>query len=104
MAFRLSGISHWVMWEMATLFEHIGTVQDGIGTLAKRRSVVDRPDAVPLKVTRGEVRFENVTFSHRGEETPSLREASFSAIPGQCVGIIGSTGSGSAQCTVMSPS
>src|SRR5690606_34709823 len=29
MAFRLNGISHWVMWEMATLFEHIGTVQDG---------------------------------------------------------------------------
>jgi ATP-binding cassette subfamily B multidrug efflux pump len=28
MALRLNGISHWVMWEMASLFEHIGTVQD----------------------------------------------------------------------------
>ncbi len=36
MALRLNGISHWVMWEMATLFEHIGTVQDGINTLARR--------------------------------------------------------------------
>ena len=34
MALRLNGISHWVMWEMAALFEHIGTVQDGINTLA----------------------------------------------------------------------
>ena len=35
MALRLNGISHWVMWEMATLFEHIGTVQDGINTLSR---------------------------------------------------------------------
>jgi ABC-type multidrug transport system fused ATPase/permease subunit len=36
MGLRLNGISHWVMWEMASLFEQIGTVQDGIGTLAHR--------------------------------------------------------------------
>ena len=45
MALRLNGISHWVMWEMAALFEHIGTVQDGINTLARAHAVVDRPDA-----------------------------------------------------------
>ena len=50
MALRLNGISHWVMWEMASLFEHIGTVQDGINTLARPHAVVDRPDARPLVV------------------------------------------------------
>ena len=34
MAMRLNGISHWMMWEMASLFEHVGTVQDGLNTLA----------------------------------------------------------------------
>jgi ATP-binding cassette subfamily B multidrug efflux pump len=43
MAFRLNGISHWVMWEMAALFEHIGTVQDGMATLSRTRAVVDNP-------------------------------------------------------------
>lgn len=57
-----------------------------------------RPDAI-----RGEIRFDNVTFSHRGEETPSLREASFSAAPGQCVGIIGSTGSGKSSLLSLVP-
>ena len=33
MSLRLNGMSHWVMWEMATLFEQIGTVRDGINTL-----------------------------------------------------------------------
>ncbi|MFM2121119.1 MAG: hypothetical protein RL722_2587, partial [Pseudomonadota bacterium] len=33
MALRLNGFSHWIMWEMSALFEHVGTVQDGINTL-----------------------------------------------------------------------
>ena len=53
MALRLNGISHWVMWEMASLFEHVGTVQDGINTLARPRMVVDREGARPLSVPRG---------------------------------------------------
>ena len=57
MSLRLNGISHWIMWEMASLFEHVGTVQDGILTLSKPRTVLDRPDAKPLVVSRGEVRF-----------------------------------------------
>ena len=51
MALRLNGISHWVMWEMAALFEHIGTVQDGINTLSRPHAVVDAADAKPLVVT-----------------------------------------------------
>ena len=37
---RLQGMSHWIMWEMSSLFEHIGTVQDGMGTLSKLHAVV----------------------------------------------------------------
>ena len=66
MAFRLNGISHWVMWEMATLFEHIGTGQVGMGTLSKRQTVVDQPAAVELAVPRGEVRFDGVSFAYGG--------------------------------------
>ena len=50
MALRLNGISHWIMWELASLFEHVGTVQDGINTLARRHTVVDRAGAAPLQV------------------------------------------------------
>jgi ATP-binding cassette, subfamily B, multidrug efflux pump len=53
MALRLNGISHWIMWEMASLFEHVGTVQDGMRTLSKPHAVLDAPGARPLAVTRG---------------------------------------------------
>jgi len=69
MALRLNGISHWIMWELASLFEHVGTVQDGINTLARRHTVVDRAGAAPLQVPRGEIRFEHVRFAYGGERS-----------------------------------
>ncbi|HSM20754.1 MAG TPA: ABC transporter ATP-binding protein, partial [Rubrivivax sp.] len=93
MAFRLNGISHWVMWEMATLFEHIGTVQDGMATLSRTRSVVDRPGAQPLVVTRGEVRFEDVNFSYGGARKV-VDGFSITIQPGEKIGLVGRSGAG----------
>ena len=56
MALRINGMSHWIMWEMASLFENIGTVQDGIGTLTRPRRWSMRPMRSRSQVTRGEVR------------------------------------------------
>jgi ATP-binding cassette subfamily B multidrug efflux pump len=93
MAFRLNGISHWVMWEMATLFEHIGTVQDGMTTLSRARTVVDQAGAVPLEVSRGEVRFENVRFSYNGTKNV-IEELSLVIRPGEKIGLVGRSGAG----------
>jgi len=93
MAFRLNGISHWVMWEMATLFEHIGTVQDGMGTLSKLRTVVDRPGALPLAVPRGEVRFDNVGFAYGGTRKV-IDGLDLTIRPGEKIGLVGRSGAG----------
>ena len=93
MAFRLNGISHWVMWEMASLFEHIGTVQDGMATLSRRRTVVDRPGAQPLVVTRGEVRFEDVGFAYGGKRKV-VDGLTLTIRPGEKIGLVGRSGAG----------
>ena len=93
MAVRLNGISQWVMWEMATLFEHVGTVQDGIATLARARTVVDRPDAKPLVVTRGALVFEHVAFSYGGTRKV-LDDFSLTVRPGEKIGLVGRSGAG----------
>ena len=96
MALRLNGISHWVMWEMASLFEQIGTVQDGITTLARSPSVLDRPDAQPLRVTRGDVRFEGVSFAY-GAANPALPvidSLNLHIRPGEKIGLVGRSGAG----------
>ena len=93
MALRLNGISHWVMWEMASLFEHIGTVQDGITTLAKPRTVLDAADAKPLRVTRGEVRFDNVGFAYNGTRRV-IDDLTLTIRPGEKIGLVGRSGAG----------
>ncbi len=93
MAFRLNGISHWVMWEMATLFEHIGTVQDGMATLSRRQTVVDKPGAATLSVPRGEVRFENVSFSYGGQRKV-IDGLDLTIRPGEKIGLVGRSGAG----------
>ena len=97
MALRLNGISHWVMWEMASLFEQIGTVQDGINTLARRPTVLDRPDASPLRVTQGDIRFEQVSFAYgakAGEGGPVIDNLNLHIHAGEKIGLVGRSGAG----------
>jgi ATP-binding cassette subfamily B multidrug efflux pump len=94
MALRLNGISHWVMWEMASLFEHIGTVQDGMLMLSRPHSVVDAPDAMPLQVSRGEVRFDRVRFTYGKAGSAVIDDMSLTIRPGEKIGLVGRSGAG----------
>ena len=96
MALRLNGMSHWIMWEMAQLFEQVGTVQDGINTLSLPRSVVDRPDARPLAVPRGEIRFDHVRFAYGAgpEVPPVIDDLTLTIRPGEKIGLVGRSGAG----------
>ena len=93
MTLRVSGHAHWVMWEMATLFESVGTIQDGINTLTRPRAVVDAADAKPLHVTQGEVRFEDVSFAY-GNGHPVIDQLNLTIRPGEKIGLIGRSGAG----------
>jgi ATP-binding cassette subfamily B multidrug efflux pump len=97
MALRLNGISHWIMWEMSSLFEHIGTVQDGINTLARPHAVVDSPGAVPLQVSRGEILFDDVTFAYGATDKsrpPVIDHLTLHIRPGEKIGLVGRSGAG----------
>lgn len=93
MALRVNGMSHWIMWQMAMLFENIGTVQDGIATLTKSAQVVDAPDAKVLQVTRGEIEFDHVDFNYNQEKTV-LDALTLTVKPGEKIGLVGRSGAG----------
>ncbi len=93
MALRISGMSHWIMWEMTSLFENIGTVQDGINTLTRPRTVVDEPNAGTLAVTRGEVTFDHASFRY-GKGPRVIDDFSLTVRPGEKIGLIGRSGAG----------
>lgn len=56
--------------------------------------VVDRPDAVPIAIGKGEVRFEHVRFHYGAHETPLYRDLSVTIRGGERVGLVGRSGSG----------
>ncbi|HXG78716.1 MAG TPA: ABC transporter ATP-binding protein/permease [Methyloceanibacter sp.] len=61
--------------------------------LQEKPEIADRPGAKPLRVTRGEIRFENVSFAY-DPERPILKNVSFIVPAGQMVAIVGPSGAG----------
>jgi ATP-binding cassette subfamily B protein len=63
-------------------------------TLDTLPGIVERPAAITLSQPRGDVRFEDVTFTFPGAKRPALQHVSFTARPGTLTALVGATGSG----------
>lgn len=61
--------------------------------LDERATVVDRPGAIDLVDSRGDVRFDRVTFGY-ADQSPILDGFDLHVQPGETVAIVGRTGSG----------
>ncbi|MBN9061155.1 MAG: multidrug ABC transporter ATP-binding protein [Rhizobiales bacterium 65-9] len=90
---RLVQMSGWVMQLVRNVFEEIGSVQEAMNTIAKPHALLDAPDARPLVVTKGEIRFEHVSF-HYGKGSGVIEDMSLVIRPGEKVGLIGPSGAG----------
>src|SRR5262249_25269235 len=58
LAIRIATMSGWIMWTSIGIFDNVGAVQEGMETIARPQDLVDRPDAVPLQVPKGEISFD----------------------------------------------
>ena len=90
---RINNMSGWIMWVVNGIFDNVGTVQDGITTISRERTVVDRPDAQPLGVQRGEVRFDDIHF-HYGKAGGVIGGLDLIVRPGEKIGLVGPSGAG----------
>ncbi len=93
MTTQIVSASGWVAWQVTTIFENIGVVQEGMLTIAHPHTLVDRPDAVSLNVTQGEVRFDRVRFSY-GRQTGVIDDLTLEVKPGEKIGLVGRSGAG----------
>ena len=93
LAIRLTGMSHWILWEISSLFENIGTVQDGINTLSVPSVVNDKNDADTLIVSNGDIEFDHVSFKYNPDE-PVFDNLQLSILAGEKIGVVGRSGAG----------
>src|SRR2546423_14875115 len=95
LAWQTANAAGWVSWEVTAIFENIGVVQEGMQSIAVPHSGVDRPEARPLEVSRGEIAFHGVTFAYgRKEAAPVLNHLQLIVRPGERIGLVGRSGAG----------
>jgi ATP-binding cassette, subfamily B, multidrug efflux pump len=97
LAIRLTGMSHWIMWEVNNLFENIGAVQDGINTLSKPQNVTDSTEAQELQTQQGAIQFHHVRFSYQQDNLQNhliFDDLNTYIKAGEKVGIVGRSGAG----------
>ena len=96
MAWQLTNIAGWVARSVTSIFENIGTVQDGMRSIDVPRQMPDPPGAADLVVRGGEIRFENLHFDYGRQSRPGgvLRGIDLTIAPGERVGLVGPSGAG----------
>jgi ATP-binding cassette subfamily B multidrug efflux pump len=93
LVWQITNMAGWVSFEFAGIFENIGVVQDGMETISVPHTLIDEPDAKPLKVTRGEICFDRVSFSY-GQNKQVLDDIDLIVRPGERIGLVGRSGAG----------
>ncbi|CAM2774336.1 ABC transporter ATP-binding protein [Pseudoalteromonas distincta] len=99
LALRLNGMAQWIMWEISSLFENIGTVADGMKTLSNPIEVADKPNAGTLNVSYGAIEFNNVHFNYgkaanETSRSPVMNGLNLNIKPGEKIGLVGRSGAG----------
>ncbi|KZZ17488.1 multidrug ABC transporter ATP-binding protein, partial [Oleiphilus sp. HI0080] len=93
LALRLNGMSQWIMWEVSNLFENIGSVQDGMNTIAQPKVIQDKKHSKPLDIRHGAIEFNHVDFEYTlGEQV--LKDLSLNIKAGEKIGLVGRSGAG----------
>ncbi len=107
---RLSQMSGWILRTITSLFENIGTVENGVQTIAQAQEVVDEPDASLLRVPTGKIQFDAVSFRYelvgappdapparvKGEALtlPIIDDITLAIKGGEKLGLVGRSGAG----------
>jgi ATP-binding cassette, subfamily B, multidrug efflux pump len=93
LTWQIASIAGTVAVQVTGVFENIGTVQEGMLTIARPISLTDRDDARQLVVTKGEIAFDDVSFGY-GREAGLIKGLTMTVGAGEKIGLVGRSGAG----------
>ncbi len=93
LTWQIATAAGWVAVQVTEIFEQVGTIQEGMMTIARPIALSDTRGSLELAVPRGEIRFEDVTFGY-GRENSLIRHLTLRLRPGEKIGLVGRSGAG----------
>ncbi len=96
MAYQINNMSGVIAQQIASIFDDLGQVQDGMRSIAVARQMPDLPGAVEMPPVTGAIRFAGVSFDYgRAARLGGvLHELDLDVAPGERVGLVGRSGAG----------
>src|SRR6185312_10654619 len=79
---------------VANLQRSVNEMEEMVDLEREPLGIEDRPDAEPLRIQRGDITFNRVTFQYSQHAEPLFRDFSLHIRPGERVGLVGHSGSG----------
>lgn len=76
------------------IYEALADANEMTEILTTPHEIVDRPNAVPIHVPKGEVEFRSLQFSYNSGNRVILKDFSLKTKPGEKIGIVGPSGGG----------
>mgnify|MGYP002775010689 CR=1 FL=1 len=94
MTLQISGTSARVAQEITQIFEQVGTVQESMETIAQPIGIIDKPNAKPLQIRKGEIDFQRIGFHYGRREGGIIGDLSLHIKSGERIGLVGRSGAG----------
>ncbi|HLF66589.1 MAG TPA: ATP-binding cassette domain-containing protein, partial [Gammaproteobacteria bacterium] len=93
LSFNILGMVWYLSMQTMQLFKEIGTMKAALSLVVKPLEIVDEHDALPLKVIRGEIVFDDVSFYYQ-HANRLFENKSVTIKAGEKIGLVGFSGAG----------
>ncbi len=90
---RINSMTYWIMWASTNLVQNLGTLAEGMETIAQPVTLTDHPGARPLEFRQGLIQIQGVSH-HYGRGFGGLRDVTLTLRPGEKIGVVGRSGAG----------
>ncbi len=90
---RINSMTYWIMWASTNLVQNLGTLAEGMETIAQPITLVDKPGAKALEFRDGLLELKDVSH-HYGRGFGGLKNVSLTIRPGEKIGVVGRSGAG----------